>query len=77
MRNRHPIIAAIYDRMCAAQERDFLASLRSEIVGRAAGTVVEVGAGTGLNFSHYRASGVSHCDAVEPDRYMRRRPPTT
>jgi hypothetical protein len=47
---RHPIIAAVYDRMCVAQERAFLASLRAEIVDRAQGTAVEVGAGTGLNY---------------------------
>jgi ubiquinone/menaquinone biosynthesis C-methylase UbiE len=73
MRHRHPIIAAIYDRMCAAQQRAFLAALRGEIVGNAAGIVVEVGAGTGLNFPHYRAASVQRLAAVEPDPYMRRR----
>jgi ubiquinone/menaquinone biosynthesis C-methylase UbiE len=44
---------------------------RAEIVGGAAGRVLEIGAGTGLNFHHYRA-GVS-VTAVEPVARMRRR----
>lgn len=73
MRHRHRMIAAIYDRVCAAQERAFLASLRAEVVGQASGVVVEVGAGTGLNFAHYRPARVRHVEAVEPDPFMRRR----
>lgn len=73
MRHKHPVIAAIYDRMCAGAERAFLADLRADIVGRATGTVVEVGAGTGLNFPHYRSADVQHLDVVEPDPHMRRR----
>ena len=65
--------ASIYDRMCAAKERAFLEHLRHEIVGRASGTVLEVGAGTGLNFAHYRATDVDRLLAVEPDRFMRDR----
>jgi ubiquinone/menaquinone biosynthesis C-methylase UbiE len=73
MSHSHPVIAAIYDRMCAAQERAFLADLRRKIVGRAIGRVVEVGAGTGLNFSHYQSDAVGQLVAVEPDSHMRRR----
>lgn len=73
MRHSHPIIAAIYNRMCASAERKFLADLRREVVGRAHGTVVEIGAGTGLNFPHYRADAIDHLFAVEPDPHMRRR----
>jgi ubiquinone/menaquinone biosynthesis C-methylase UbiE len=72
MRHRHPFIAAIYDRMCASQERAFLSALRTEVVGRALGTVIEVGAGTGLNFSHYGWSGIGRLQAIEPDPHMRR-----
>jgi SAM-dependent methyltransferase len=48
-----------------------VAALRAEIVGGAEGRVLEIGAGTGLNFQHYRA-GVS-VTAVEPAARMRRR----
>lgn len=73
MRHRHRIVAAIYDRMIAAQERAFLADLRREIVGRAEGTVVELGAGTGLNLLYYRPAAVRLLHLLEPDPYMRRR----
>lgn len=73
MGHRHPILAAIYDRMIEADERAFLGKLRAEIVGLASGNVVEVGAGTGRNFPHYRPQAVRELSAVEPDPYMRRR----
>jgi hypothetical protein len=37
MSHRHPIIAAVYDRLLAGEERDYLAMLRQRIVGRAPG----------------------------------------
>ncbi len=46
-------------------------ALRAEVVRGAAGRVLEIGAGTGLNFQHYRA-GVD-VTAVEPAARMRRR----
>ncbi|MBI3784070.1 MAG: methyltransferase domain-containing protein [Deltaproteobacteria bacterium] len=73
MGHRHRIVAAIYDQMTEADERAFLGQLRSEIVGLAAGTVIEVGAGTGRNLPHYQAGLVREVKAVEPDPYMRRR----
>lgn len=48
-----------------------LARLRPGVVRGSAGRVLEVGAGTGLNFDFY-APGVS-VDAVEPDPHMVRR----
>lgn len=45
--------------------------LRAEVVGGAAGRVLEIGAGTGLNFRHYRAG--AEVTAVEPAPRMRRR----
>lgn len=72
MPHRHRIVAAIYDRMTESDERAFLGQLRAEIVGLAAGTVIEVGAGTGRNLPHYRAGLVRELKAVEPDPYMRR-----
>ena len=46
-------------------------ALRAEVVSEARGRVLEIGAGTGLNFQHYRA-GVE-VTAIEPAARMRRR----
>ncbi len=73
MSHSHPIIAAIYDRFLASDEKAFLADLRARLVGEARGTVVEIGAGTGVNFAHYRSPQVRAVHAVEPDPHMRRR----
>jgi len=73
MGQRHPFVAAIYDRCLAGEERAYLAALREELLSGARGVVVEVGAGTGLNFPHYRAGQVHTVEAVEPDPHMRRR----
>jgi ubiquinone/menaquinone biosynthesis C-methylase UbiE len=43
---------------------------RDELLAGLTGTVVEVGAGNGINFSHYPA-GVDHVIALEPEPYMR------
>jgi ubiquinone/menaquinone biosynthesis C-methylase UbiE len=56
----------INDRVLGANVRH----LRREIVSGARGQVLEIGAGTGLNFEHYEASSVV---AVEPNEGMRRR----
>jgi ubiquinone/menaquinone biosynthesis C-methylase UbiE len=47
------------------------APLRNEALAGLAGRVVEVGAGTGVNFAHY-PSGVTEVVAVEPEPYLRR-----
>ena len=73
MRHSHPIFAAIYDRMLESQERAFLGALRGKLLSAAKGTVVEIGAGTGLNFLHYQPSSVREVVGVEPDPHMRRR----
>jgi ubiquinone/menaquinone biosynthesis C-methylase UbiE len=67
----HKWFAAIYDRMAAPEERKFMGAVRAELVGGAQGKVLEIGAGTGLNFPHYR-DGVE-VTATEPDPYMRQR----
>ena len=67
--------AAIYDPMMRAAERGFLGHLRAELGGRANGTTLEIGAGTGAHVPHYRAP--ERVVATEPDpamlRYLRRR----
>jgi SAM-dependent methyltransferase len=46
-------------------------ALRAEVVRGAEGRVLEIGAGTGLNFHHYRAG--TEVTAIEPAPAMRRR----
>lgn len=67
-----PIFAAIYDRLFAAPEDAGLREIRREVVGRAAGRVLEVGAGTGLDLPHYGPE-VSELVLAEPDPHMAKR----
>lgn len=67
----HRLFAAVYDRMNAPLERDWLGERRGELVGELEGTVLEVGAGTGANLPHYRTA--ARVVATEPDPFMRRR----
>jgi len=46
--------------------------LRKEIIEQASGHVLEIGAGTGLNFSFYQPERVERVEAVEPDAAMLR-----
>lgn len=66
----HPVFARMYARMGASFEAKGGAELRDEMLAGAAGRVIEVGAGTGLNFSHYPAT-VTDVVAVEPESYLR------
>jgi ubiquinone/menaquinone biosynthesis C-methylase UbiE len=50
------IFASQYDRILAVAERDGLGARREELVARARGRVLEIGAGTGLNIEHYPSS---------------------
>ncbi len=67
----HKWFAAIYDRMAAPEERRFMGEVRAEVAGGARGKILEIGAGTGLNFPHYRDG--AQVIATEPDPYMRQR----
>ena len=60
--------AAGYDCLMRQAERLRLANWRREVVGPAEGTVLEIAAGTGLNFPYYRG-GVT-VTATEPDLAM-------
>jgi ubiquinone/menaquinone biosynthesis C-methylase UbiE len=68
----HPVFAAFFDRMSRSAEKRGLGDLRHEVLASATGFVVEIGAGTGLNFTHYPA-GVTRVAATEPDPHMLRR----
>lgn len=67
----HPIFARVYARCSGAMEKAGIAEKRVKLLAGVRGTVLEVGAGNGLNFPHYPA-GVDSVLAVEPDPYLRR-----
>ena len=71
---RARLFALTYDRMMAGTERAGLAHIRTSLLGRASGDVLEVGAGTGLNVPYY-GTGVRSLVLTEPDPSMFRRTP--
>jgi SAM-dependent methyltransferase len=68
----HPIFAALFDRGSRFAESRGVADLRRGVLSTAKGRVIEIGAGTGLNFAHYPPA-VTEVVAVEPDPAMLRR----
>lgn len=62
----HPIVARTLDFVMSGLKR-----VRTQVVPAAAGDVLELGLGTGLNLPSYE--GISSLVAVEPDPHMRRR----
>src|SRR6266581_184522 len=69
----HHIFAAMYERLSrSAPEQSFMWPLRKEIIAQAKGIVLEIGAGTGLNFALYNPEHVERVEAVEPDTAMLR-----
>jgi SAM-dependent methyltransferase len=63
------VFARIYDTAFVLAERRGLRDVRAAVVGQAAGSVVELGAGTGLNVRHYRDT-VTSLVLTEPDPHM-------
>jgi ubiquinone/menaquinone biosynthesis C-methylase UbiE len=68
----HPIFARVYDRLSAATEAAGNGQHRQRLLAGLAGPVVEIGAGNGLNFTHYPAT-VTEVVAFEPEPYLRAR----
>jgi ubiquinone/menaquinone biosynthesis C-methylase UbiE len=66
----HPIFARIYARVGAAAEAKGGAEHRDEALAGLSGRVIEVGAGSGLNFPHYPTE-VTGVLAVEPEPRLR------
>lgn len=66
----HPIFARMYERMAAAFEAKGAAEHRDQLLANVSGRVIEVGAGTGLNFEHYPKT-VIEVVAVEPESRLR------
>lgn len=69
----YPIFAALYERMARGRAmRSFMDPLRAGTAGQASGVVLEVGAGTGLNFGLYVPGQVERVEATEPSAGMLR-----
>jgi ubiquinone/menaquinone biosynthesis C-methylase UbiE len=67
----HPRFAAFYEWYARlGQQRRLIDPLREASAGQAYGVVVEVGAGSGLNFSWYDPQRVERVEAAEPDSAM-------
>lgn len=67
----HPVFARYYARMSVAAETTAgLAGIRKELLSGLTGRVIEIGAGNGLNFTHYPPT-VSEVVAIEPERTLR------
>ena len=69
----HPVFAWVYERMSRAEERAGMGDQRHELLAQATGRVIEIGAGTGLNFGHYPPGRVTELVATEPDPHMLKR----
>ena len=69
---RHPLFARMLERMMAEAETRGNADHRRENLAGLSGRVIELGAGTGLNFAHYPEE-VTEVVATEPEPYMRER----
>jgi ubiquinone/menaquinone biosynthesis C-methylase UbiE len=67
----HPLCARLFAKQASAAESKGLADQRRAMLEGLAGSVVEIGAGNGLNFRHY-PSAVTVVHAFEPDPYLRR-----
>ena len=70
-RPNHPWFARIYDPLVARPAERWEGKYREELCAAAEGVVLEIGAGTGMNFAHYAAAG--RVVATEPEPHMRRR----
>jgi ubiquinone/menaquinone biosynthesis C-methylase UbiE len=66
------LFARLYDHMLAGPERAGLGDRRHELLSKAGGRVLEIGAGTGLNLSHY-PDAVQDLVLAEPEAPMARR----
>src|SRR5687768_16694885 len=67
---RHPIFARCYAWLSGRMESQ-IGPLRRRQLAPLRGTVIEVGAGNGMNFAHF-PPGVTRIVAVEPEPHLRR-----
>lgn len=62
------LFSRLYDTAMLPFERLQFRNIRKELVGKAKGRVLEIGAGTGLNFPYYYQA--KQVDAIDPDPFM-------
>lgn len=67
----HRCFAACYDLVSRFENRGIIGRLRAELLAPLGGRVLDLGAGTGLNFPYYPPTAA--IIAVEPDVFMLRR----
>ena len=67
---RHPVFARCYAKVSPGMDAGGMAEYRQRALTGLTGSVIEVGAGNGLNFPHY-PPGVTRVLAVEPAPYLR------
>jgi ubiquinone/menaquinone biosynthesis C-methylase UbiE len=65
-----PLFSRFYAQVSPRMEAEGMSELRDELLADLTGTVVEVGCGNGLNFTHYPPS-VRRVIAVEPEPRLR------
>jgi len=68
---RHPLFARVFHRLSAVIDRE-LAPWRRRLFADLHGSVIELGAGDGANFSYY-PEAVERVVAIEPEPYLRAR----
>jgi ubiquinone/menaquinone biosynthesis C-methylase UbiE len=66
------LMSALYDRFMRQSEAACLERWRAELLHDLAGSVLEIGAGTGATLAHYPAA-VARLVLCEPDAHMRRK----
>lgn len=75
MKREHPVFACFYEAMSWPAEwlgaKSGMNRMRSRLVARLGGRILEVGAGNGMNFIHY--AGGAEVVGIEPDWEMLRR----
>lgn len=69
MAKGHRLFAFLYGTLAPLANRCGLAERRASLLGDVTGSVIEVGAGTGLNLRHYPLAVTDVC-AIEPDPHM-------
>ena len=66
----NPVFARIFPRLSQAMEAGGMAARRETLLAGLTGQVIDIGAGTGANFSHYPPA-VTRVTAVEPEPRLR------
>lgn len=67
------LFAKWYDFFMNPLERKKFKGIRNELMKKAIGNVLELGAGTGINFPLYEYNVVEKVTAIEPSPYMNKR----